>query len=378
MLAYGFRCYTQAARLAVKQAQSIEIAYLINGEVISVRRLSQRGEWRSAASTFGLVVGMSTAAALVVALALLAAHRVVYGPAYVGLWLVIGAGVAALAATRAAGRARTYNIGAGIDDDAFSALALSLVRRTRAGYRVALIPGFTGRIDGGRVPLPVESLAREAGERLVEVPIEAGGRAELTMGAATFVVRSIPDSGPAPVLPSGAARRFVRRAFLPLELAALASIFCAVPVGAQIGEADMKSAIPSHATPWEIEKALRAEAQTQASALHQCFDVLPISCQRSGYVGVGVSLSREGEIRSHWIARSTYGAECPVEQCMSDVVSNWFFEPIPESIRVVLPVQVLRTDRPLPYGPARAAADLERRSSREHASVEKKAQSSVN
>jgi hypothetical protein len=364
--------------LAVKQAQSIEITYLINGEVISVRRLSQRGEWRSAASAFGLCAAMSTAAAVVVALALVVAHRVVYGPAYVALWLVIGVGVASLAAVRAAARARAYNIGAGIDDDAFSALALPLVRRTRAGYRVALVPGFTGRIDGDRAPLPVESLAREAGARLCEVPLEPGCRAELNMGAATFVVRSIPDVGSPPALPAGAARRFVRRAFLPLELAALASIFCAVRVGAQIGEAEMKSAIASHATPWEVEKALRAEAQTQAAALHQCFDVLPISCQRSGYVGVGVSLSREGEIRSHWIARSTYGAECPVEQCMSEVVANWFFEPIPESIRVVLPVQVLRTDRPLPYGPARAAADLERSSLRAQGPVEKKPQSSVN
>ncbi|HEY5089567.1 MAG TPA: hypothetical protein VIK30_06340, partial [Polyangia bacterium] len=82
----------------MKQAQSIEITYLINGEVISVRRLSQRGEWRSGASTFGLCAAMSTAAALVVALALLVAHRVVYGPAYVALWLVIGLGVASLAA----------------------------------------------------------------------------------------------------------------------------------------------------------------------------------------------------------------------------------------------------------------------------------------
>ena len=45
---------------------------------------------------------------------------------------------------------------------------------------------------------------------------------------------------------------------------------------------------------------------------------------------------------------------------MSDVVSTWFFEPLPESMRVILPVQVLRTDKPLPYGQARAAADLER------------------
>jgi hypothetical protein len=33
---------------------------------------------------------------------------------------------------------------------------------------------------------------------------------------------------------------------------------------------------------------------------------------------------------------------------MSNVISAWFFEPIPESMRIVLPVQVLRTDKPLP------------------------------
>jgi hypothetical protein len=100
---------------------------------------------------------------------------------------------------------------------------------------------------------------------------------------------------------------------------------------------------------------------------------MPIACQRPGYVGVGVSLSREGEIRSHWIARSTYGAECPVDQCLSDVVSTWFFEPLPESMKVILPVQVLRTDRPLPYGPARAAADAERSTAAAAADAERKA-----
>jgi hypothetical protein len=362
----------------VKQAQSIEIAYLINGEVVSVRRLSRRGERHSAAAAFGLVAAMGAAAALMVAFALLAAHRVVYGPAFLGLWLLGAAGAATLAATRAARRARSYTIGVDIEDDAFAAQPLLLVRRARAGYRIALVAGFTGRIESDRAPLPVESLAREGNGRFVEVPIEAGGRAELTLGAATFVIRSVSDAGGAPRLPTGALRRFVRRAFLPLELAALASVLCAVPVGAQIGDADMKSPIPTHATPWEIEKFLRAEAQTQAGSLHQCFDVLPISCQRSGFVGVGVSLSRQGEIRSRWIARSTYGAECPVEQCMSDVVASWFFEPIPESMRVVLPVQVLRTDRPLPYGPARAAADLERSSVRERGFGQTELQSSVN
>jgi hypothetical protein len=33
---------------------------------------------------------------------------------------------------------------------------------------------------------------------------------------------------------------------------------------------------------------------------------------------------------------------------MSDVIAGWFFEPLPEAMRIVLPVQVLRTDKPLP------------------------------
>ena len=352
----------------MKQSQSIEIAYLINGEVVSVRRLSKRSEWRSALAAFGLVALMSSAAAAVVAVAMLAAHRVLFIPTYFGLWAAVCFGAAALAATRAAHRARSYNIGAAIDDDAFSALALPLVRRTPAGYRLAIVPGFTGRIDGARAPMAVEGLARQGRDgdgRGTDLPLEIGMRAEVVFGLATFVVRAFADVGPAPAPPAGFVRRFARRALVPLALAALASIFCAVPVGAQIADGDMKSAISPRATPWEIEKALRAEAQTQARSLHQCFDVLPISCQHSGYVGVGVSLSREGEMRDHWIARSTYSADCPVERCMSDVVSTWFFEPLPVSMRVILPVQVLRTDKPLPYGQARAAADLQRTTARQ-------------
>ena len=349
----------------MKQSQSIEIAYLINGEVVSVRRLSKRSEWKAALLAFAAVAAMAAVAAALVALAMLAAHRVLFLPNYLGLWALVGVGAATLAATRAAHRSRSYDIGAAIDDDAFSALALPLVRRTPTGYRLAIVPGFTGRIDGERAPLAVEGLARDGDGKTVDFPLETGMRAEVMFGPATFVVRALEDAAPAPSLASGFVRRFARRAFVPLELAALASIFCAVPVGARIGEADMRSAIPARSTPWEIEKALRAEAQTQARSLHQCFDVLPISCQHSGYVGVGVSLSREGEMRDHWIARSTYSADCPVEQCMSDVVSTWFFEPLPESMRVILPVQVLRTDKPLPYGQARAAADLQRTSARQ-------------
>lgn len=350
------------------QTQAVEIAYLMNGELVSVRRLSKRTEWRSALSAFSLVMAMSAGTASLVAAGLLIAHRVLFVPTYLGLWLVVTLGAALLAATRAARRARSFNIGAAIDDDAFAALPMRLVRREGATYRLVLAPGFTGRLDGDRAGRPVEALLRDgdpAGSRMVDVPFEPDARAEISAGTATFVIRNLRDVGPPPAGAPGAVRRFARRALLPLEMAALASIFCAVPVGAQIGEADMRSAIPRGATPWEIEKALRAEAQTQARSLHQCFDVLPISCQRSGYVGVGVSLSREGEMRDHWIARSTYSADCPVEQCMSDVVSTWYFEPLPQSMRVILPVQVLRTDRPLPFGQARAAADLERNTARQ-------------
>jgi hypothetical protein len=105
---------------------------------------------------------------------------------------------------------------------------------------------------------------------------------------------------------------------------------------------------PRLTTPWEAEKWLRIEAQSQAASLYQCFDPLPLGCQRPGYVGVGVSLNREGEMRSNWIARSTFGADCPVDQCMKEVVSTWVFDPLPEPMRVVLPVQVLRTEKPLP------------------------------
>ena len=345
----------------MKHAQSVEIAYLMNGEVLSSRRLSRKGEWRAGLSAMAAGAALAVAAGAAVGMALLAAHRVVYGPAFVALWVVVGLGAAALAAARAADRARTYRIGISIDDDAFSATPLALVRRTAAGYRIRVARGFSGRLSGGRAPLLVESLTRDGG---VDLPLQPDSRAELTLGSATFVVASARDAGPAPALPKGVLRRLVRRVAMPLELAALASVLCAVPVGAQIAEADMRSAIPAHATPWEIEKLLRAEAQIQARSLHQCFDTMPIACQRPGYVGVGVSLSREGEIRSHWIARSTYGADCPVNECLSEVVGNWFFEPLPESMKVILPVQVLRTDKPLPYGAARAAADEERTAAR--------------
>ena len=144
--------------------------------------------------------------------------------------------------------------------------------------------------------------------------------------------------------------------FLGLQMTAVASLICMFP-GGMVLDGKVRRATGFQATtPWEAEKWLRVEAQSQALSLHQCFDSLPLACQRPGFVGVGVALNREGEVRSNWIARSTYGADCPVEACMSNIVSTWSFDPLPESMRVVLPVQVLRTNKPLPAPPAKAAA----------------------
>jgi hypothetical protein len=347
----------------VKQAQSVEIAYLMRGAVVSQRRLSPRGEWRAGITTFTLVAGMTLASALLVGVVLLGAHRVVYATTYFLLWSLAGAGAGVAAAVRAVGRARSYGIGAGIDDDAFAASPMPLVRRVKRGYVMRLAPGMTGQLEDGRAPIPLESLI---GEGSVDVPLPANARAEVRIGMTTFVVRTGADTGPVPELPVGAVRWFARRAMLPLGVAALASVvFCAVRVSAPISEAEMRSAIPADATPLLVEMLLRQEAQLQARAFHQCFDVLPISCQKRGYVGVKLSLARSGEIREHEIAGSSYGADCPVNQCLSDVVGSWFFEPLPQSMSLVLPVQVLRTDKPLPYGHARTAADLERQRARD-------------
>lgn len=344
----------------MKQSQSVEIAYLINGGVVSERRLSQAGEWRAALTAFALVAGISLVAAAAVVLMLVANHRVVYGTAYLGLWAAVSLGAASLAAFRAAGRARCYRVGPHIQDDAFASSQLPLVQRTPGGYVLRVTPGMTGRLEEGRAPIPVESL----GEGAVDFRFSPNARAEVTLGVATFVIRNAPAGSPTPRLPPGVLRRFARKSLLPLQLAALASLFCEMPAGANLAEADMKSAIPANATPWEVEKLLLSGAQTQAGTLHKCFDVMPIACQRRGQVNVLVSLTRKGEIREHEIAGSTFGVDCPVNQCFKDVVSTWFFEPIPEAMKVILPVQVRRTDRPLPHGAARAAADVERKKAR--------------
>jgi hypothetical protein len=324
----------------------------VNGERLSSRTLSRAAERRAGLAAAATVLALTGAVALAAGAGLGVAGWVVHGPSYLALWSAMGLVLSLVAASRARKRSRRYVVGVDIDDDAYAPTARALVRRGREGYELALAPGMTGFVEGGRQPLSIEALVLEGATR---VPLDQGARAQVSMAATTFVVRALPQEGrPAP-LAHGFWRPFARRAMFPVQLAALVTVFRAVPVSAPVSEADMKSAIPTDATPWEVEKLLRQEAQLQARTLHACFDPLPLSCQRPGYVGVGLSLSRDGEIRSSWIARSTYGKDCPVESCMSQVISGWFFEPLPESMKIVLPVQVLRTDKPLP--PAHASLE---------------------
>jgi hypothetical protein len=323
---------------------SIEVAHLVNGEVLSVRRLSRRRELREAAVALTVVAASFVAATGLVAAILLGSHRVVYGPVFGAAWLVVAAAMAASLGRRAFERARRYRIGVSIDDDAFAGAEVDLVRRVRTGYELTVVPGMTGSIAAGRAPIAIETLA--AG-KTARIPLAGDVRAEISLGNTTFVVRAAEVEGRGEPISAALVKRFARPTLTVVQLMAVASILYAVPVGAAIAEADMRSSIPAHASPWETEKALRAQAQNQARSLHRCFDVMPLECQRPGYVGIGLSLARDGEIRSNWIARSTYGKECPVEQCMAEVAAGWFFEPLPESMQIVLPVQVLRTDKPL-------------------------------
>jgi hypothetical protein len=325
----------------------IEVSHLVSGEVISVRVLSSRAEKRAALAAAATVLGLTVLGVVVDAAVLRAMGRVSYAPAFFGLWAAIGVGLTARAARRAAARASRYLVGIDIDDDAYAPTRRALVSRTRCGWELGLAPGMRGVVEAGAAPLDVDALVR-AGR--ASVPLDAGTRVEITMSATTFVVctRAADELGAPAALPRAFARPFARQALGAIQLAGVAVFLLSVPLRAPIGESEMKSAIPADASPWDVEKLLREEAQKQARTLHACFDPLPLTCQHPGYVGVGLSLARDGEIRSSWIARSTYGRDCPVESCMSSVISTWFFEPIPEAMRIVLPVQVLRTDKPMP------------------------------
>ena len=141
----------------MKTAQSVEIAYLMNGGVVSQRRLSRRGEWRAGMAALALVAGMS--ARQRAGRRGGAAGRAPRGlrGAYLVVWLLAGAGASMAAAVARGTPGPLLRDRRGIDDDAFSSSTLPLVRRTSAGYVMRLAPGMTGQLEAGRAPIPLES-----------------------------------------------------------------------------------------------------------------------------------------------------------------------------------------------------------------------------
>jgi len=346
---------------------AVEVAHLLNGELVSVRRLSTRRERYGAWLAVAIVSGGFVAGMMAVLAALRAFGRAVYAPEFLGLWLGLGLLSVVFAHVCVSRRLGRYRLGTRLDADGFAPFELDLVsrvgrgsifRRTKAaskdgaatgeGFELRVAAGMQGFVENGRAPLPIEALvSASSGARAV--PLGRDARAEVRVGPSVFVVRSVPLApGGHRDVPRDFWRSFSRVAVGGLEVALVGTLLSIIPQAQTIGDRPQRAAGPRITTPWEAEKRLRLEAQEQAASLHQCFDPLPLSCQHSGYVGVGVSLNRDGELRSNWIARSTYGRECPVDQCMKDVVSTWIFDPLPEAMRVVLPVQVLRTEKPLP------------------------------
>jgi hypothetical protein len=331
----------------------IEVVHLEHGRAVSVHTLSAARERRGVWATLAFLAGGT---ALGIVLSVLVAHaiqKLVYLPAFVGVWATLFLGLAWFAIPRVRGRLGRYTIGASLENDAFSQVSdrLTLVRRRADRFELTVLPGMHGHIENGRLPIPIESLLEGPSST---VNLDEGTVADVTLGPAQFIVRSrkFPTSTSASVasaaaIPADWMRPFARTAVLVFQGGLVASLFCLGPSGRPIDDRMSIHMNLKTATPWEAEKWLRVEAQLQAPSLYACFERMPLACQRPGYVGIGVSLSGDGEIRSHWIARSTYDAECPVESCMSDIVSTWAFDPLPQAMRVILPVQVLRTDKPL-------------------------------
>jgi hypothetical protein len=332
--------------------QPVEVAVFERGELRSVRTMSPERERRAA-----LLGGFSGAALVLMAMAaaaglLWASDQVVHAPKFLLAWFSVAGVVGVASARRAAGRMGRYRLGADIEADAFAMADLDLVRRSGGDYELALLPGMSGAVEAGRSSLPLEALT---GRGAVRLPMPAEGRVRIDFGPSTFVIArggevpcvGAPFRGRTRWLTAGLARQLLRAAALGTPIAALATFFGSVPAAMAVTDHDARWAIPPTATPLQVEQLIRQKAQIQSFALHECFDPLPLSCQRAGYVGVGISLSPEGEILSHWISRSTYGQNCPVAACMDRVISGWAFEPMKERMSLVIPVQVLRSRKPL-------------------------------
>lgn len=335
----------------------VEVAVFDRGELQSVRVLSPaRERWAAllaAATGATLVVGAMAGAA-----ALLSAFRfVVHAPTFFVSWLGVAAVVGYVSARWVRARLASYRLGADIEADAFAMSDVELVRRAGSDYQLGLVPGMSGAFEHQHSSVPVEAFVRSGP---VYLPLPPQGKVRVELGTNTFVISrrtsslgwALPFREWLTWLSSGPIRRVIRSAALGTPIAALTTVMGSVQMANAMTDMDLENVharwrVPADATPLQAEQLIRARAQFQTGSLHTCFDSLPLTCQRPGFVGVGLSLSKEGWVTSHWISRSTYGEDCPVTSCMQDVVSGWSFQSIPERMNVVIPIQVKRTSKPL-------------------------------
>jgi hypothetical protein len=328
----------------------VVVALFDRGELQSVRTLSPERERSAAllAAAGGAVLvlaAMALAAALVKGFGL-----VVHAPTFFLSWLGVAGAVAVASARWVSVRVGRYRLGADTEADAFAMTDVDLVRRSGADYEIGLCQGMSGAVEHARSSTPLEAFTRHGA---VSIPLPFEGKVRVEIGTSTFVVarrkigaRAISLRERLRWLSSGTAHKLVRAAAVGIPVAALATLFGSVPAALAVTDLNERWAIPHTATPLEVERLIRAKAQFETPSLHQCFDPLPLSCHRPGYVGVGLELSRDGDVLSHWISRSTYDErDCPVTSCMEKVVAGWSFSPMRERMNVVLPIQVKRTRR---------------------------------
>jgi hypothetical protein len=335
----------------------VEVVAFCRGERQNARVLSTHHEQRAGVTAAALTAGFSALAMGAFVGLATAAHFVLHTPVFAAAWGVSTALACGIAYRRARKRVGRFALGASMESDAFGEWEFDLVRRMRGagnGYELALAPGMRGMLYEGDTQRPVEALTSRTD--LCYVPLESGARAIIDLPAATFSIRCGPieeKSEKAPLLaavkiPGLSPRRFAVLGMRFVPAAMLVSFLTAASSPVALLDVDLVSVIDPTLTPHAVELQLRKQAQLQAQTLHACFEPLPLACHRAGYVGVGLKLAKNGAVERSWIARSTFGAECPVTECMATVVSGWFFDAIPDPMSLIVPVQVLRTRKPMP------------------------------
>lgn len=165
----------------------IQIVTLERGVKRSMRLLSKRQEHLLGSCSASVAAGIATSAFACFALLTWATGFVLHAPGFFASASVAVGLAAGFAWRRATNRAMRYRIGPRVDDDAFAAEPVDLVRRRADGnYELSLLHGMTGVIEEAGVRRPIEALTVR--DRVVRVPM-AGAVARIEMADTTFVVQ---------------------------------------------------------------------------------------------------------------------------------------------------------------------------------------------